>query len=138
VVTKRQPKSESRETTFAADVTDRELLRSTLARLSDSVCESLRRGGHAGRTVTLKIRLAPFRTYTRSRTLDEATNDRRIVGSVAGELLDRFEPDAAVRLLGVGMANLTADVAEQDEELAPEQASVPPGDEPLTLDIDAV
>ena len=36
------------------------------------VCDGLQRNGYRGRTVTLKIRLRPFRTYTRSRTLEGA------------------------------------------------------------------
>ena len=54
----------------------------------------------------MKIRLHPFRTYTRSRTLPEATNDVEVVRAVAGELLENFELDAAVRLIGVGLAGL--------------------------------
>src|SRR3954464_3705910 len=59
-------KSERRETTFPEDVTDRDLLRTTVDRLARSVCESLATNGRRGRTVTLKIRLRPFKTYTRS------------------------------------------------------------------------
>jgi DNA polymerase-4 len=106
VVTGREPKSESRETTFDADVDDPVELHDHLDRLLDQLCERLGRSDYRGRTVTLKIRLAPFRTFTRSRTLGEPTNDRGLVGSTAHELLERFERDAPVRLLGVGVANL--------------------------------
>jgi DNA polymerase-4 len=106
VVTGREPKSESRETTFGADVDDAVELHEHLDRLLDQLCERLDRNRYRGRTVTLKIRLAPFRTFTRSRTLGEPTNDRGLVGSTAHDLLERFERDAPVRLLGVGVANL--------------------------------
>ena len=96
----------SRETTFNTDVDDTEELHDHLDRLLDPLCERLDKGGYRGRTVTLKIRLAPFRTFTRSRTLGEPTNERELVGATAHELLDRFERDAPVRLLGVGVANL--------------------------------
>jgi DNA polymerase-4 len=56
--------------------------------------------------VTLKIRLAPFRTFTRSRTLPEATADPEAVAAAGRELFDAFERDAPVRLLGVGVSNL--------------------------------
>ena len=55
--------------------------RDTLDRLADSVCRGLAEGGYAGRTVTLKIRLRPFRTHTRSRTIDEPTRDPERVRS---------------------------------------------------------
>jgi DNA polymerase IV len=111
LVTERNPKSESRETTFPSDVSDRRVLADTLDRLAGSVCRSLADGGYAGRTVTLKIRLRPFRTHTRSRTLREATRDPDRVRAVARELLEAFELDAPVRLLGVGVGGLVREGA---------------------------
>ncbi len=104
--TDRRPKSESRETTFAADVSDRAELETMIEQLGHSVCRGLEGSGYAGRTVTIKIRLAPFRTHTRSRTLPSPTRDPEIVCAVAQELLRRFERDAPVRLIGVGVAGL--------------------------------
>ena len=86
-----------------SDVSDRAMLAGTLDRLADSVCRGLAEGGYAGRTVTLKIRLRPFRTHTRSRTIEEPTRDPERVRAVARQLLDDFELDAPVRLLGVGV-----------------------------------
>jgi DNA polymerase-4 len=105
-------KSESRETTFPHDVTDRDVLIETVERLGRSVCESLGSHGRAGRTVTLKIRLKPFKTYTRSRTLGSATCDPRVVVPTALGLLERFDPQVPVRLVGVGVAGLASDEAE--------------------------
>ena len=70
-------KSESRETTFPEDVADRQVLRETVDRLARSVCESLASNGRRGRTVIVKIRLRPFKTYTRSRTLPPTPPSRR-------------------------------------------------------------
>jgi DNA polymerase IV len=112
-------KSESRETTFPEDVTDRQVLRDTVDRLARSVCESLASHGRRGRTVTLKIRLRPFKTYTRSRTLPSHTVEPDAVAGTALELLERFDPQTPVRLVGVGMAGLTSDeVAHQPGQLA--------------------
>ncbi|MGH2926342.1 MAG: DNA polymerase IV [Solirubrobacterales bacterium] len=107
VVVDRERKSESRETTFATDVSDMHTLHDTLDRLVDSLCRGLVAGGHCGRTVTLKVRLRPFRTRTRSRTIDGPTSDPRRIGAVAHRLLDDAGLDAPVRLLGVGVSNLT-------------------------------
>ena len=108
LVTDREPKSESRETTFARDVSDRAELESTIERLGAAVCESLERSGYRGRTITMKIRVRPFKTYTRSRTLSEPTRDPVVVRAVARELLERFDPQDPVRLIGVGVAQLAA------------------------------
>lgn len=131
VVTERAPKSESRETTFPEDVSDRAELRETLDRLAQQVGERLTRDGYAGRTVTLKIRLRPFRTHTRSRSLPEPTGDPATIRAVAGELLDRFELDAPVRLLGVGVAGLKRP-KDSDEVEAPAATD---GPQPLVLDL---
>ena len=56
--------------------------------------------------MTLKIRLRPFRTYTRSRTLESPTGDADVVTPIAHELLGRVELDTPVRLLGVGLSGL--------------------------------
>ena len=115
----RERKSESRETTFPEDVTDRRVLTETVDRLARSVCASLASHEREGRTVTLKIRLRPFKTYTRSRTLSSPTRDPDMVVRTALELLERFDPQAPVRLVGVGVAGLArADQRSQPDRLA--------------------
>jgi DNA polymerase-4 len=114
LTTERKRKSESRETTFREDVSDRDELIETVERLGRSVCESLAEHGSHGRTVTLKIRLRPFRTFTRSRTLPSPTRDPDRVVGVARELLERFDPQDPVRLIGVGVAGLQSDGAQSD------------------------
>ena len=102
----RMRKSESRETTFPEDVTDREVLHETVERLARSVCESLASNNRRGRTVTLKIRLRPFKTYTRSQNALGSHLRPEDVVATARELLDRFDPQVPVRLVGVGVAGL--------------------------------
>ena len=114
VQTEREQKSESRETTFASDVDEQRVLDETLDRLVEELCRGLEKGGLRGRTISLKIRLKPFRTYTRSRTIELHTRSRATVSRVAHELLHAFERDAPVRLLGVGIATLTKDAAETE------------------------
>jgi DNA polymerase IV len=116
VVTEREPKSESRETTFAQDVDDQSYLEQTLDRLVAELCRGLESAHLEGRTITLKIRLRPFRTYTRSRTIDSHTRDPALIARVARELLGAFERDAPVRLLGVGVASLVRATPDPDQE----------------------
>ena len=80
--------------------------------------------------MTLKIRLRPFRTHTRSRTIGEPTRDPERVRSVARQLLADFELDAPVRLLGVGVASLVRKA--EDAASKAEAASAP---QALTLDV---
>lgn len=102
----RVAKSESRETTFDADVADRGELEAILARLAGELCERLGRQQRRGRTVAIKVRLDDWTTVTRARTLAQATNDAGVVREVALELLRAYAPARPVRLLGVGVAGL--------------------------------
>jgi DNA polymerase IV len=120
--TSRRRKSESRETTFAHDVSDLETLQETLDRLATAVCSGLAKEGISGRTVTVKLRLAPFRTRTRSQTLPQATHDAEVVSALARELLDRFELDAPVRLVGVGISSLEGEAEQAVDDSAAELA----------------
>ena len=114
-------KSESRETTFATNVTDMTTLTETLDRLARSVCKGLAEQGIEGRTITVKLRLAPFLTRTRSQTLWRATCDPALVAATARELLGRFELDSPVRLIGVGISSLRRD---SEPESGPAQAEL--------------
>jgi DNA polymerase-4 len=130
VVTEREQKSESRETTFPHDVSERTVLNATLDELADSVARGLAEGGHIGRTVVLKIRLRPFRTHTRSRTIKSHTADPSVIRTTVRRLLADFELDAPVRLLGVGVAGLVR--AQEDPAAAADAVAA---GETLTLDV---
>jgi DNA polymerase-4 len=117
VETEREPKSESAETTFAADVSDVGLVHETLDRLAARVCEGLGRSGYRGRTVTVKVRLRPFRTFTRSQTLEAPTRDPAIVAPLARELFGRVDRDAPVRLVGVGLSGLERELTAEEDRL---------------------
>lgn len=98
--------SESRETTFDYDISDRSELESILNGLAERLCEALMKQGRRGRTIGIKVRLADFSTHTRARTLSAAVNTPDLVGVVALELLRRFDPQRPVRLIGVRVAGL--------------------------------
>jgi len=115
LVTARVRKSESRETTFPEDVNDQDELRAVVARLAAEVVGRARKDGFTFRTITLKIRLRPFRTFTRSRSVAEQTDDPAVLRNTALELFDAFERDAPVRLLGVGVTTLAPAASERDE-----------------------
>jgi DNA polymerase-4 len=110
VVTERAPKSVGNETTFAADVTDKDTLHSTLVWLTDRVAARLRRHGLKARCVTLKVRYQPFRTITRRTTLETPTSATGPLLETVLDLYARKTPQRAppVRLLGVSTSNFSA------------------------------
>jgi DNA polymerase-4 len=111
-------KSVSHEETYPVDRRDQAELHVELVRMSDSVAARLRRSGLAGRTVTLKVRYADFATKTRSRTGAVALSDGPEIASIAGELLRGVDLSPGVRLLGVGVSNLSTADAEPAEQMS--------------------
>jgi len=106
VVTEREPKSRSRETTFSADTSDWQAIARTIAALAREVAEDLREERVRGRTIGLKLRFADFETVTRDRTLAEATDQSELIRRTAFECLSRVKLSRSVRLVGVRVGNL--------------------------------
>jgi DNA polymerase IV len=118
VVTRSEPKSISRETTFEDDlhaVRDRERLSRIFTELCVRVAADLARKGYVGKTIGLKLRYDNFKTVTRDRTLDAPTGDAAAIRRAAGECLKRVPLDRRIRLLGVRVGSLS--VARADTKL---------------------
>jgi DNA polymerase IV len=108
VTVEHQVKSISHETTFAQNVTDEAALRRTLSRLSEDVGRRLRHAQLVGGTVKLKIRWADFTTLTRQVTLNAPTDrDNDIYQAVQALLMATWSHNKPVRLIGVGVSNLS-------------------------------
>jgi DNA polymerase-4 len=110
-----EPKSVGHEHTFDRNTLDPGVIESTLLRLAEGVGQRLRAAQLRGKTVTLKVRVAPFETRTRQRTLSSATDDDLTVFKTGRQLLrevlaeDRENGRASpVRLVGVSVHGLEA------------------------------
>ncbi len=98
-------KSISRETTFARDVADGEVLRRTIRQLVEGVGWRLRKAGLRGNTIKLKIRWSDFTTLTRQQTLPHAVDQDAEIERVAQALFRAvWRPGQPVRLIGVGIS----------------------------------
>jgi DNA polymerase-4 len=106
VVVEREPRSRSRETTFAEDTSEWQQVARTLAVLVRQVAADLAGEGMRGRTVGIKIRFHDFHTVTRDRTLPEATDSVEAIRRAAFECLSRVTLDRRVRLVGARVGNL--------------------------------
>ncbi|MFF7815531.1 DNA polymerase IV [Streptomyces sp. NPDC007945] len=113
VVAERDAKSVSVEDTFDIDLHDRTRIRLEVERLAERCVERLRRSGHSGRTIVLKVRRYDFSTLTRSETLRGPTDDPLVVREAAERLLELVDTTGGVRLLGVGVSGL-ADYTQED------------------------
>ena len=97
----REAKSIGKEITFPEDLRSLEQAEHELLELAEKVGWRLRIAGVQARTVQLKVRLGDFTTYTRSRTLPEATCYDEVLYATAKDLLRELKITSGFRLLGV-------------------------------------
>lgn len=97
----RIPVGRSKSETFPHDLTDREEIRAQVARLAREVVEEMAAAGRTGTRVGVTVRTNTFYTRTKQKKLPEPTIDAETITAVALEIVDRFELDRPVRLLGV-------------------------------------
>ena len=118
----REAKSIGQEHTFNEDVRDRETLETMLLAQAEKVARRMRRTGVEGRTVTLKLRYAPWQTITRSQTMAQPTQLEKTLYDVAKQLLAKCKlgPGDAIRLIGISVSGFTAEgqLAEAEIEQA--------------------
>jgi len=106
IVTEREAKSISQETTFPKDVSDGEILRERLSKQAQQVTKQLQKQGLTARTVKIKIRWPDFTTLTRQVTLQNSTADASVISEASTNLFNQiWKPGKFVRLLGMGVSN---------------------------------
>ena len=110
-----EAKSIGREVTFERDTADGQKIRSALLGLSEKVSIRMRREGSKGRTLTLKIRLRGFKTYTRAVTFRRPTNFADVLYNAAEKLYNVFDTKGMkVRLVGISLSKLSPADARTD------------------------
>ncbi|MHC4356643.1 MAG: DNA polymerase IV [Planctomycetota bacterium] len=108
VESSREARSISSEQTFAADISDKEILLDVLLSQVEDVAQRLRINGLEARTLTLKLRYEDFRTITRSKTLANPTDVTTTLWKEAREAFLKWHKISAgpLRLLGFGTSGL--------------------------------
>jgi nucleotidyltransferase/DNA polymerase involved in DNA repair len=109
-------RSRSRETTYQQDIADWSEVRAEVVRIAHQVAADLATEPRPIVRVAVKIRYAPFFTYTRSRVVrpPAAATDLPALEAAALEALDRLPDRRPVRLVGV-RCDLTPPAAAQPE-----------------------
>jgi DNA polymerase-4 len=102
-------KSLGAETTFAQDLTRWDQVPPVIEPLCTKVWAACTKGGHAGRTVTVKVKHADFQQITRSRSGADPIRSQRELQQITLDLLRPcFPPPRGVRLLGVTVSSFDA------------------------------
>lgn len=123
VRTDRARKSVSSERTFNEDISEREPLRVIARSACERVAKQLKDKELSGRTVTLKIKTAQFRTLTRSHSLSRPTQSADRLFRTVESMLEPLVDGTRYRLLGVGVSELGDAMEADDRDLADANAA---------------
>lgn len=102
----RETKSVSSETTLDIDLSRFEDLEPVLWRLCEKTSKRLKAQELAGRTITLKLKSADFRSITRASRLPEPTQLAARLFAAGRDLLKRECGGTRYRLIGIGASDL--------------------------------
>lgn len=95
------PRSRSHVVTFPQDLTDRAEMDSAVTALAHQALDDVVASARIVTRVAVTVRTATFYTRTKVRKLDAPTTDPDVIVTAALRVLDLFELDRPVRLLGV-------------------------------------
>jgi DNA polymerase-4 len=95
------PRSRSHVITFPQDLTDRSEMDRAVVDLADRALTEVVAAGRVVTRVAVTVRTNTFYTRTKIRKLDEPGTDGDVITALALRVLDLFELDRPVRLLGV-------------------------------------
>ena len=106
VVANLEPKSIGNELTFPVDIITLSQIETELLALAEKVGWRLRQYDYSGKTITIKVRYASFKTITRSKTLLDYTQFDDVIYNVAMEICHQIPMGEGIRLLGLTVSNL--------------------------------
>jgi len=114
VETGEERKSISKEITFFEDIDDCQKLELVLFEIAEILGKSLREKKLKARTITLKIRLADFSTFTRRKSLTNFTDNSEEIRNTGLALFRHFDcGEMKVRLIGLGVSQFDEESGEQ-------------------------
>jgi DNA polymerase-4 len=97
----RVPRGRSREVTYEHDLTDPAAIAAEVRRMAGELTREMAAEGRLVTRVAVKVRTSTFFTRTKIAKLPEPTTDPAVVERGAIGVLEKFELDRPVRLLGV-------------------------------------
>jgi DNA polymerase IV len=95
------PRSRSHVVTFPRDLTDRAEMNSAITELARRALDEVVAAGRIVTRVAVTVRTATFYTRTKIRKLTAPSTDPDVINATALGVLDLFELDRPIRLLGV-------------------------------------
>lgn len=113
IETVRDRKSLGVERTYPVDIDDDTMLLEKLHAYAKMLDDDLKKKHMRGRTITLKLKDADFKTITRSRTIDHDTNEAEEIFDIVQDLFSHVVRTRPIRLAGITLSNLVDDDVSQ-------------------------
>ncbi|KYK34197.1 MAG: DNA polymerase IV [Theionarchaea archaeon] len=98
-------KSMGKEHTFVKDTKNIQDIYKTITWITERLTQKLEKRTVEFKTITVKVRLKGFETYTKSKTLPYYTSSEDVITSVSKQLFEEFR-GRYVRLIGIRLTNL--------------------------------
>lgn len=98
-------KSMGKEHTFSTNTKNIRDIHDTMKWITERLTQKLEKRTMEFKTITLKVRLKGFETYTKSKTLPYYTSSKDVIITVAKQLFEEFR-GRYVRLIGIRLTNL--------------------------------
>ncbi len=109
VITSRDPKSIGAERTYQSDIYDTHEVKNKLTDVIEIMWNRAEAKNKQGKTITLKVRFADFRTITRSRTQSKPYTKKDAFRTLPDLLPHNEIQEQGVRLLGATMSNFNSE-----------------------------
>lgn len=117
VESERESKSVGAEHTLSDDICGRKEIEPHLLSAADRVAHRLRKSGIKARGLRVKLKSFDFRLSTRQVMLDRPTDSADAFYAAARAILDEFDLDVPVRLVGLAGFDLVSAEAPEQQEL---------------------
>jgi DNA polymerase-4 len=111
-------KSLAAEHTFESNLASEIYMLEQLKGITLEVSRRLENQNTSGKTITLKIKYSDFNIQTRSKTLDDYTNNYDVIYNTITDLLLSNELNNSVRLLGISISNLDNTNTPKDDNVS--------------------
>lgn len=106
-------KSLGTEITLPQNITDRIDLQKYIDDFIENIYTEINRKHLLFKTVTLKYKYEDFKSYTKSKSLENPTSSKMILKELAYFLMDHTPLEKRVRLLGLSVSNISENTQEQ-------------------------
>lgn len=107
IVEQWDPKSVGHSSTFLFDTVDYEEIKQMIYVLSQGVSKDATKQNKIGKKITLIIKNSEFKSFSKGKTIDYATNKFEDIYKCALELYNEYFEGKLIRLIGVTLSNLT-------------------------------